>query len=110
MEVCQRKVCIDSYRNVRFEVLKAVSIKITVFFWNALKLETASFFEMLFPICQAEVYLYAIKACAVESLGRDYRNRDTYTLPDNEAAINHLIIIRFTQNWSGTHFSSRETG
>jgi hypothetical protein len=91
MEVCRRKLSIDSYGNVRIVFLKAVSIKITAS-WNAmvyaLKMEAASFFEILFNICQAEVYI--IKACAVECLGRDYRNRNMYILSDNEAAIKAL--------------------
>jgi hypothetical protein len=44
-------------------------------------------------VFQAEVY--AIKACAVENLDRNYKNRNIYILSDSQAAIkalgNHLI-------------------
>jgi hypothetical protein len=39
-------------------------------------------------VFQAEVY--AIKACAVENLDRDYKNRNIYILSDSQAAIKAL--------------------
>jgi hypothetical protein len=83
MEVSQRHVSIDSNANV--------SIKFMAF-WNAtvcaLKMEAASFIEILVPICQAEVY--DIRACAIENLDRDYKNRNMYILSDSQAAIKAL--------------------
>jgi hypothetical protein len=50
-------------------------------------------------VFQAEVY--AIKACAVENLGRDYENRNTYILSDSQAAIKKTLAnTRSPQNWS----------
>jgi hypothetical protein len=34
--------------------------------------------------------VYAIKACAVENLDRNYRNRNIYILSDSQAAIKAL--------------------
>jgi hypothetical protein len=52
-------------------------------------------------VFQAEVY--AIKACAVETLERNYENRNIYILSESQAAIKkHLAVTRSPQNWSGT--------
>jgi hypothetical protein len=50
-------------------------------------------------VFQAEVY--AFKACAVENLDRDYRNRNVYIPSDSQAAIKALCMYQITQNWSG---------
>jgi hypothetical protein len=51
-------------------------------------------------VFQAEVY--AIKACAVENIDRNYKNRNIYILSDSQAAIKALVNIRSLPNWSGT--------
>jgi hypothetical protein len=44
--------------------------------------------EQYITVFQAEVY--AIKACTVENLDRNYENRNIYILSDCQAAINAL--------------------
>jgi hypothetical protein len=51
-------------------------------------------------VFQAEVY--AIKACTVENLDRNYKNRNFYILSDSQAAIKELAITRSPHNWSRT--------
>jgi hypothetical protein len=50
-------------------------------------------------VFQAEVY--AIKACAVENLDRNYINRNIYILSVKQQ-LKHLTNTRSPQNWSGT--------
>jgi hypothetical protein len=45
-------------------------------------------------VFQAEVY--AIKACAVENLDRNYKNRNNYILSDSQAAIKALGKYQIT--------------
>jgi hypothetical protein len=57
-------------------------------------MEAAGFFEILVHICQAEVY--AIRACAVENLDKNYTNRIIYILSDSQAAIKALCKYQIT--------------
>jgi hypothetical protein len=50
-------------------------------------------------VFQAEVY--AIKACSVENLDRNYKNGNMYILSIKQQ-LNHLANTRSPQNWSGT--------
>jgi hypothetical protein len=50
-------------------------------------------------VFQAEVY--AIKACAVENLGMNYKNRNVCIL-SVKLQLKHLTNFRPPQNWSGT--------
>jgi ribonuclease HI len=45
---------------------------------------------------QAEVRVYAIKACAVETLDRNYENRNIYILSDSQASIKALGKYQIT--------------
>jgi hypothetical protein len=47
-------------------------------------------------VFQAEVY--AIKACIMENLDRNYRNKNNYILSDSQAALN--LSLRFRQAYS----------
>jgi hypothetical protein len=38
--------------------------------------------------------VYAIKACAVENLDMDYKNRKIYILPDSQVAIKALVTYQ----------------
>jgi hypothetical protein len=44
------------------------------------------------------VEVYAIKACAVENIDRDYKNRKIYILSDSQAAIKTLVKYKITSN------------
>jgi hypothetical protein len=50
-------------------------------------------------VLQAEVC--SIKACAVENLARDYKNRNIYILSDSQAAIETLGKYQLTSKLSG---------
>lgn len=45
---------------------------------------------------------YAIKACVVQNLGRDYKNRKIYILSDSQSAIKNSTVTRSTPYWFGT--------
>jgi hypothetical protein len=64
------------------------------------KLGSASAFGQYTIAFQAEVY--AIKACAVENLGRVYRNRNISILSNSQDAVKLLTITRSTKNLFGT--------
>jgi ribonuclease HI len=49
---------------------------------------------------QAQVY--AINACAVENIDKNYRNRNIYILSDSQVASKALGKYEITLNWSGT--------
>jgi hypothetical protein len=51
-------------------------------------------------VFQAEVY--AIKACAVENLDRNYKNKIIYILSGSQAATKHFVNTRSLPNWFGT--------
>jgi hypothetical protein len=51
-------------------------------------------------VFQAEVYVN--KACAVDNLDRNYKNRNIYIISENQAATKHLANTGSPQNWSGT--------
>jgi hypothetical protein len=55
--------------------------------------------EQYTAVFQAEVY--AIKACAVENLHGDYKNRNVYVL-SVKLQSKDLANTRSPQNWSGT--------
>jgi hypothetical protein len=43
-----------------------------------------------------QMEIYAIKACAVENLGRNYKNRNIYNLSDSQAAITAHVKHQIT--------------
>jgi hypothetical protein len=56
---------------------------------------------------QAEVYV--IKACAVENLERNYKNRNIYILSVKQQ-LKHLVNTKSPQNWTGTATVPHTTG
>jgi hypothetical protein len=65
--------------------------------WNKEKFSFS--FGQYATVFQAEIY--AIKACAVENLDRNYKNKNIYIPSDSQAAIKALVNTRPPQNWSG---------
>jgi hypothetical protein len=51
-------------------------------------------------VFQAEVY--ALKACAIENVDRNYKSGNFCILSDSQVAVKALGNTRTPQNWSGT--------
>jgi hypothetical protein len=77
-----------------------ISLNFKDFYGKEQFTKAANFFYNTFQFYSEQKFweaeVYAIKACAVENLDTDYRNRNIYILPDSQAAIKALSKYQIT--------------
>jgi hypothetical protein len=54
--------------------------------------------------------VYAIKACSLKNVDRDYKSRNIYILLDSQAAIKALGKYKIIKNWSGIATNPHTSG